>query len=152
MIQDAVNDFSVPYHLMTAEYNSLIQRLLRPQGVYLLTVIDAMESGRFLASAVRTVEKSFGETRLPAPQETYELQDRSVYIIAGRFSENVASPGPFNGSQSPEWWSSRSSAFVFPKRDVDNLLTRRANESPLLTDDYAPVDMLMTSHFVTYSK
>ena len=152
MIPDAANDFSVPDHLMTAEYNSLIQRLLRPQGVYLLTVIDAMESGRFLDSAVRTVEKSFGETRLPAPQETYELQDRSVYIIAGRFSENVASPGPFNGSQSPEWWSSRSSAFVFPKRDVDNLLTRRANESPLLTDDYAPVDMLMTSHFVTYSR
>jgi hypothetical protein len=111
-----------------------------------------MESGRFMASAVRTVEKSFGETRLLAPQETHKLQDRSVYVIAGRFSENVASPGPFSGSQSPEWWSSRSSTFVFPKRDVDNLLTRRARESPLLTDDYAPVDMLMTSHFVTYSK
>jgi hypothetical protein len=94
VIQDAVNDFSVPYHLMTAEYNSLIQRLLRPQGVCLLTVIDAMESGRFMASAVRTVEKSFGETRLLAPQETHKLQDRSVYVIAGRFSENVVR-GPF---------------------------------------------------------
>ena len=152
VIQDAVNDFSVPYHLMTAEYNSLIQRLLQPQGMYLLTVIDAMESGRFLASAVRTVEKSFGETRLLAPQETHQLQDRSVYIIAGRFSESASASETLSGSQSAEWWSRRSSAFVFPENDVDSLLARRATESPLLTDDYAPVDLLMTSHFVESSK
>lgn len=159
VIQDAVNDFSVPYHLMTAEYNSLIQRLLHPQGVYLLTVIDAMESGRFLASAVRTVQASFGETRLLAPQETHKLQDRSVYVIAGRlsenagkFSENLSAAGSHNAPQADEWWNSRSSAFVFAQQDTDNLLARRVKESPLLTDDYAPVDILMTSHFLNYAK
>ena len=152
VIQDAVNDFSVPYHLMTAEYNAIIQRLLHPQGVYLLTVIDSMESGRFLASAVRTVRTSFGETKLLAPQETHMLQDRSVYVIAGHLPKNQLTADEDNGSQSSGWWSSRSSAHVFDQQEIDALLTRRASESPLLTDDYAPVDILMTSHFLKYSK
>jgi len=151
VIQDAVNDFSVPYHLMTAEYNAIIQRLLLPQGVYLLTVIDSMESGRFLASAVRTVQASFGETRLLAPQETRMIQDRSVYVIAGREAKHRTNADD-HGSLSSSWWNRRSSAYVFPQHDMDDLLNRRPGESPLLTDDFAPVDLLMTSHFLKYTK
>lgn len=154
VIQDAVNDFSVPYHLMTAEYNTLIQRLLQPEGVYLLTVIDAMESGRFLASAVRTVQSSFGETHLLAPPETHKIRDRSVYVIGGRLPANVGSAALPSGlgDESKAWWTDRSYAYIFPDQDVNALLQRRGDSSPLLTDDYAPVDTLMTSHFLERSK
>ena len=154
VIQDAVNDFSVPYHLMTAEYNALIQRLLQPDGVYLLTVIDAMESGRFLASAVRTVQSSFGETHLLAPPETHKIRDRSVYVIGGRFPANTtgASDTPTETKASAAWWKDRSYAHIFPNEEVAGLLKRRGDSSPLLTDDYAPVDTLMTSHFLERGK
>ncbi len=154
VIQDAVNDFSVPYHLMTAEYNTLIQRLLRPEGVYLLTVIDAMESGRFLASAVRTVQSSFGETHLLAPPETHKIRDRSVYVIGGRLpaNTNAARSQTLPSDKSTAWWMARSYAHIFPDQEVDALLQRRGDSSPLLTDDYAPVDTLMTSHFLERSK
>ena len=154
VIQDAVNDFSVPYHLMTAEYNGLIQRLLQPEGVYLLTVIDAMESGRFLASAVRTVQSSFGETHLLAPPETHKIRDRSVYVIGGRFPANStgASGAQASTQSSPTWWKDRSYAHIFPEHEVTALLKRRGDSSPLLTDDYAPVDTLMTSHFLERGK
>lgn len=154
VIQDAVNDFSVPYHLMTAEYNTLIQRLLQPEGVYLLTVIDAMESGRFLASAVRTVQSSFGETHLLAPPETHKIRDRSVYVIGGRFPANASASASaaLPGDESTAWWNGRSYAHIFPDQEVNALLQRRGNSSPLLTDDYAPVDTLMTSHFLERSK
>ncbi len=159
VIQDAVNDFSVPYHLMTAEYNALIQRLLQPDGVYLLTVIDAMESGRFLASAVRTVQSSFGETHLLAPPETHTIRDRSVYVIGGRFpaKANGAADTPIEAKTteakaSALWWKDRSYAHIFANEEVAALLARRGDSSPLLTDDYAPVDTLMTSHFLERSK
>jgi hypothetical protein len=154
VIQDAVNDFSVPYHLMTAEYNGLIQRLLQPEGVYLLTVIDAMESGRFLASAVRTVQSSFGETHLLAPPETHKNRDRSVYVIGGRFpaNSNGATGAKAATQSSTTWWKDRSYAHIFPENEVTALLERRGDSSPLLTDDYAPVDTLMTSHFLERGK
>jgi MFS family permease len=154
VIQDAVNDFSVPYHLMTAEYNTLIQRLLQPEGVYLLTVIDAMESGRFLASAVRTVQSSFGETHLLAPPETHKIRDRSVYVIGGRLPANTSPAGlpSLPDDESTAWWKDRSYAHIFPDQEVTALLRRRGDSSPLLTDDYAPVDTLMTSHFLERSK
>ena len=154
VIQDAVNDFSVPYHLMTAEYNTLIQRLLQPEGVYLLTVIDAMESGRFLASAVRTVQSSFGETHLLAPPETHKIRDRSVYVIGGRLpaNTNAATSQSLTSDASTAWWKDRSYAHIFPDQEVSALLARRGDSSPLLTDDYAPVDTLMTSHFLERSK
>ena len=38
VVQDAVNDLSVPAHLMTKEYNDAVRAVLKPQsGVYLLT-------------------------------------------------------------------------------------------------------------------
>jgi MFS family permease len=154
VIQDAVNDFSVPYHLMTAEYNALIQRLLQPDGVYLLTVIDAMESGRFLASAVRTVQSSFGETHLLAPPETHKNRDRSVYVIGGRFPTTTTgvSNAQTESHASTRWWKDRSYAHIFTKHEVTSLLERRGDSSPILTDDYAPVDTLMTSHFLERGK
>lgn len=149
VIQDAVNDFSVPYHLMTAEYNTLIQRLLQPEGAYLLTVIDSMESARFLTSAVRTVEKSFGEMKLLAPHETRSLRDRSVFVIGGRLPHTDSAAGHENTTKSPDtWWNNRSTAYIFPGSDVRTLIDNRINSSPLLTDDFAPVDTLMTSHFL----
>ena len=154
VIQDAVNDFSVPYHLMTAEYNALIQRLLQPDGVYLLTVIDAMESGRFLASAVRTVQRSFGETQLLAPPETHKIRDRSVYVIGGRFPATTtdSSNAQTESQASTTWWKDRSYAHIFANHEVTSLLERRGESSPILTDDYAPVDTLMTSHFLERGK
>ena len=43
VIQDAVNDLSVPSHLLTKEYNDAVKRRSSPDGVYLLTVIDSLD-------------------------------------------------------------------------------------------------------------
>lgn len=146
VIQDAVNDFSVPYHLMTAEYNKLIQHLLQPDGVYLLTVIDSLDSGLFLSSAMRTMQSVFAETDLLAPQETVSIRSRSVFVIGGR--GRTTEPGNQSPGETSAWWKERSTAHVFPRTEVEHLLLRKGNRSPLLTDDYAPVDTLMTAHFL----
>jgi spermidine synthase len=41
---DAFNDFSVPWHLTTREFNDKIANLMSPDGVYMINIIDAYES------------------------------------------------------------------------------------------------------------
>ncbi len=41
---DAFNDFSVPWHLTTEEFNTKLAKMLAPNGVYMINIIDAYES------------------------------------------------------------------------------------------------------------
>lgn len=41
---DAFNDFSVPWHLTTREFNEKIAKMMSPTGVYMINIIDAYES------------------------------------------------------------------------------------------------------------
>ena len=41
---DAFNDFSVPWHLTTREFNEKIAKMLGPDGVYMINIIDVYES------------------------------------------------------------------------------------------------------------
>ena len=83
VIQDAVNDLSVPAHLLTREYNDAVKRTLAPKGVYLLTVIDSIKYGRLWRSAMRTLGESFPHVELiasgavpPAEQPAGASEDR----------------------------------------------------------------------------
>lgn len=145
MIQDAVNDMSVPYHLMTVEYEGLIKRLLHPNCLYLLTVIDNFDSGRFLASAVRTTETVFGNVNLMLPGRPAS-DTRNVFVIAGRNTAVAREVEEFFTTVEREYV--RKSTFVFPQAEVAQLLTRCQKVSPLLTDDFAPVDVLMSGQFL----
>ncbi len=41
---DAFNDFSVPWHLTTLEFNNKLNHILTPDGVYMINIIDVYES------------------------------------------------------------------------------------------------------------
>jgi len=41
---DAFNDFSVPWHLTTQQFNDKLAKMLSPDGVYMINIIDAYES------------------------------------------------------------------------------------------------------------
>jgi spermidine synthase len=41
---DAFNDFSVPWHLTTREFNEKIKKMMSPNGVYMINIIDAYKS------------------------------------------------------------------------------------------------------------
>lgn len=148
VIQDAVNDMSVPYHLMTAEYNRLVKRLLRPDCLYLLTVIDNFDSGFFLASAVRTTEQVFGTSSLLLPKQPVS-NTRNVFVIAGRNTDGISgTPELLNDIEN----RFVSNHYIFPRTEITRLLSRCAQKSPLLTDDYAPVDVLMSQQFLSREK
>ncbi|MDR3636318.1 MAG: fused MFS/spermidine synthase [Isosphaeraceae bacterium] len=55
---DAFNDFSVPWHLTTEEFNQKLSKMLGPNGVYMINIIDAYESdARAEKKAERKIKK-----------------------------------------------------------------------------------------------
>jgi MFS family permease/uncharacterized membrane protein len=61
VVQDAVNDLSVPSHLLTKEYNDAVKAALKPNGVYLLTVIDSIGFGKLWKAAMHTLQETYPE-------------------------------------------------------------------------------------------
>ena len=83
VIQDAVNDLSVPTHLMTKEYNEAIKATLTPDGAYLLTLIDSIERGQLWRAAVYTMRESFPYVAMLDPDGFRDTAGRHVYVIYG---------------------------------------------------------------------
>jgi spermidine synthase/MFS family permease len=80
IVQDAVNDLSVPAHLLTKEYNDAVRAALKPDGVYLLTVIDAVEYGQLWRAAMHTLRLTFSHVELLGADDI-NVQDRQVFVI-----------------------------------------------------------------------
>ncbi|MCX5637650.1 MAG: fused MFS/spermidine synthase [Planctomycetota bacterium] len=57
--EDAFNDYSVPYQLVTKEFHDKIFKILSDDGVYIINMIDVYDSGLFLGAYVNTLEKTF---------------------------------------------------------------------------------------------
>lgn len=146
VIQDAVNDLSVPYHLMTAEYATEIRKLLRPERLYLLTLIDNFDDGKLLASTVRTTESVFGPANLLLPTAR-EPDSRDVYVIACR-NHSEAQAGGAVFFTADETACLQASTYSVPRAETESLLERNRALSPLLTDNYAPVDSLMAGQYL----
>jgi hypothetical protein len=148
IVQDAVNDLSVPYHIMTKEYNDAIKALLDPDGVYLLTVIDEYEVGQLMRSAVRTMKQTFPYVGLMAASKLWERADpekpigRQVWVIYGAqkpFDHAKLSAAVENQTKTP------AVTIMMPGEELDAYL---ADGPPIvLTDTYAPVDNLIAIVF-----
>jgi spermidine synthase/MFS family permease len=148
VVQDAVNDLSVPSHLVTKEYNDAVKRALKPDGVYLLTIIDEIEAGKLWRACAATLGQTFKHVELIATVDDldYLTVSRHVYVI-------YASDKPL------EVMKLREKAFATPGRHPEfafyvnvlpaEYLTPFLMEEPgvILTDQFAPVDNLMADVF-----
>jgi hypothetical protein len=154
VIQDAVNDLSVPYHLMTKEYNDAVKATLtedkatgKKNGAYLLTLIDSIEDGDLWRAAVHTMRQSFDYVALLDPSGFPDPKARHVFIVYGSDRpldladvRAVAEEAyARRGKEQPAY------IHILPPAEVDNYLAQRPKL--VLTDQYAPVDNLMSGVF-----
>jgi spermidine synthase len=145
---DAVNDYSVPYHLLTRECNDAVKRTLTPDGVYLVTVIDEVYDGQLWKAAYHTLKESFAHVSMVFPKglldpENPQELERSVIIL-------YASDRPLSVAD----WSTAHRQFADKASNVyavpEELVVRMLAVEPdrvILTDQYAPVDNLMMRVF-----
>lgn len=138
---DAVNDLSVPAHLLTKEFNDRVKKCLTPDGVYLLTVIDVLDRGRLTAAAVATLKETYPHVELLSASSQFAADAQAVYVI-------YASTVPLNLSAVRES-AERAGGSPFTHRPPSDAIDSLLRQSPgmVLTDQYAPVDNLMAPVF-----
>jgi spermidine synthase len=128
VVGDAFSGFTVPWHLTTEEWIDEVKRVLRPNGIYALNMIDEGPMDLIRAEAA-TLLKKFEHIRLMT------FSDRADQPVGGNIVI-VASDRPLPKKFGPEG----KGAFNYDQEFVEQL----AISADTLRDDYAPVDQLRT--------
>jgi MFS family permease len=133
VVGDAFGARSVPWHLATTEFVADVHRVLRQDGVYVLNVIDRDPWG-LLAAEVATVAHKFPYVAVLARPEQLAPGGGGNAVI-------VASDLPIDVEALAQLAAVRGE----PGSVLDTGAARRfAGDAPVLTDDWAPVDQLIS--------
>jgi spermidine synthase len=138
VIGDAFGGVSVPWHLTTREFVELVRSRLRPGGTYALNMIDYGERA-FARAEMATIADVFEHVVVLTPPE--RLGPRNIssggnYIIA-------ASIDPLDLQAMLARNASRGDDEAGASSD-DGTLAAFIDGAPVLVDDDAPVDQLLT--------
>ena len=134
---DAFHDIAMPVHLATREWHRAVRARLRPGGVYLANVMEDKRQPRFLLALARTLALEF-----PAVEVWVEMAEapgqRVTYLLLASDT-----PTPFSRIA-----ARRGPGRRWARLPLDFVAARiAATGVPVLTDDFAPVDRLM-SHLI----
>ncbi len=134
VIGDAFGGVSVPWHLTTTEFVSGVQRVLRPGGVYAVNVIDypPLELAR---AQLATFEEVFDHVAVLGPSS----------LVEGRSGGNVillASDEPLPAKAILQANKAHGGSDVLLADAAS--VARFTADAPILRDDYAPADQLLT--------
>jgi tetratricopeptide (TPR) repeat protein len=130
--EDAINDYSVPYQLVTQEFNDKIIRLLNDDGVYLVNLIDIYHSGQFLGAIVKTLEQTFPHVYVLSENAPRSI--RNTFVVA-------ASRKPLDLPSIIGHYTRGSDMWYLNEAEIAYLRTQAGNK--ILTDDYVPVENLL---------
>ena len=130
VIMDAFSGVSVPWHLTTRELVGDIHRVLRPDGVYLVNVIDYGKAA-FAKAEIKTLQSEFQYVAVIARKDELSGQAGGNFVLVG--------------SDRPIDLAAVESR-VGPTMEVRDQLKDYVGDAPILTDDYAPVDQLLTPY------
>ncbi len=134
VVGDAFGYLAVPWHLTTREMAQEIKRVMRPSAIYVQNVID-YPPNRFIKAEMATVASVFPHVALIAPQAALDAKAGSNFVI-------VASQTPLPlGEMSHALKTFLEDPVVLLS---GNALTAFIGGARVLTDDYAPVDQLLT--------
>jgi spermidine synthase len=144
VIGDAFGHLVVPWHLATRELAADVRRVLRPDGVYALNVID-YPPGRFVRAELATVADVFEHVALVSSATALTAAgagDRPAEVRQGANFVVLAATSPLpldalrtrlgeTGTHGPAELLAGEQARAF------------AGSGQVLTDDHAPVDQLL---------
>jgi MFS family permease len=89
---DAFNDFSVPWHLTTREFNDKIKKMLTPNGVYMINIIDVYETDEHAREAAQKKiddDKIEGEAQQEKVRKQFLAKARNYGGFVGAWTETA---------------------------------------------------------------
>lgn len=130
--EDAINDYSVPYQLVTREFNDKIAQILADDGVYMINLIDMYDSGQFLGSIVNTLEQTFSNVYVLS--EIAPRNIRNTFVVAA--ANQVIDIEKFVAKYRKD-----TDVWYLDGTEIDTL--REKSRGIVLTDDYVPVENML---------
>jgi spermidine synthase len=130
---DAFSNMSVPFQLVTRQFNDKVFDILAEDGVYIVNLIDMYESGLFLASYVETLKMTFPYVYV-VTSKSPEYIPANFIMIAGKAPvtiENMYIEPILKGAPLK----------VFDDNDMSAL--EKKSDGTILDDDYVPVENFM---------
>ncbi len=141
VIGDAFGGVSVPWHLTTREAMAGVVRALRPDGVYALNIIDYGPLD-FVRAEVATLRAVFPHVALASATANTAASRTAGAARGGNFVA-LASREPIDVSAWEARIRDRQLSWSVLTGDALNGWT---GDAPVLTDDHAPVDQLLTPY------
>ncbi|QWC83926.1 fused MFS/spermidine synthase [Nocardioidaceae bacterium] len=136
VVGDAFGGVSVPWHLTTVEALAQIERVLAGDGTYVVNIIDNPPMA-FARAELATMQRVFADVALLAPPATLSLLDGGNVVAV------ASADGPLD---IPALQASLDEREVGWTAVGGTELESFIGDSPVLTDDYAPVDQLLTPY------
>jgi spermidine synthase len=144
VLGDAFNDFSVPYHLTTLEFDQLVADHLTEDGFYMVNIIDGRQ-GHFVRAYVSTLGQVFKHIYIaPTGGEIGTAARQTFVIVAAQHPMPIVDDMPAPGEGALPVPSSLRSDFLSQAEWQDYLSQGTAI---ILTDDFVPVDNLLAPVF-----
>ncbi len=137
ILGDAFNDFSVPYHLTTREFNDRVRAWLAPDGLYLVNMIDGGRAD-FLRAYTHTLRQTFGYVYLAPTIDYWRESSRSTFVlVASQEPLDLADLKGIDAGDEEPLLAQR----MLDQEEIDQLLAE--GRVVLLTDRHAPVDQML---------
>ena len=133
VVGDAFTGLTVPWHLTTVEFVEMIGDTLAPGGIYTVNVIDRPEA-RFARAEAATLSEVFDHVAVFAPEAYFTGARGGNYVLVG-------SDAPIDVDEVRAALSSRGGVEVGLNGDE---LARFIDDARPLTDDFAPVDQMLS--------
>lgn len=139
IVGDVFHDIAIPYHLVTAEFSEVIRQRLKPDGIYLMNVVDTYPNPLLVKAKIKTLSTVFDYVQIWMTGPPEGLL-RVTYVISAR------NKGP-------------DLLFIYEAQRGMSRLWGQATqglkgqetpmaEVPVITDDLAPVERLMAGLFL----
>jgi MFS family permease len=133
VVGDAFGGLAVPWHLTTREVAIELRRILRPNGIYAVNVID-YPPGRFVRAEVATIASVFPHVALVADPSALSGEAGGNFVV-------VASASPLPVAALRARLEQRGNVLAVAEGAA---VAGFAGGATVLRDDYAPVDQLLS--------
>ncbi|MDH3660370.1 MAG: fused MFS/spermidine synthase [Alphaproteobacteria bacterium] len=132
IIGDAFTDIAVPPHLVTLEFFQLVKARLEADGLYAMNVVDHVPDMHALLAVYRTLKNVFDHIEVFSEQDDFLSGGRTTFVLFA--SSSPSGLDHIDGEDGQ----------VFVRIAADALNARVEDfRTPMLTDDYAPIDRLV---------
>ncbi len=131
--EDAINDYSVPYQLVTKEFNDKISDILTDDGVYMVTLIDIYDCAKFLGAVVNTLQQTFAEVYV-ITEARMPMWARNTFVVVAAKRQLDFEDIISGYKEDIQLWCLSSSGMDYLKEKSHGIV---------LTDDYVPAENLL---------